>query len=128
MRASNKGYIAVTSAIIISFLVMAIAIALSFSTYFSRFNILDAQSKERSVAAAESCADTTLLKLAQNGSYSGNETITVATSTTCTIGPIQTQGSQKIITTSSTVKQTVTIITVVVNASPLSIVSWEETP
>ncbi len=122
-----KGYIAITSAIIISLLLMAITFALSFSSFFGRHNVFDSQTKEISYALAEACAEKALLNLAQNSSYAGNETITVKSPDTCDILTIETAGSQKTIKTRATFQKTTTNIKVVANMPP-QIVSWEEVP
>lgn len=124
----NAGYIAIASAVIISALLLTIVSALSLSMYFVRFNIYDSFAKERSRALAESCADTAMLKLRQSSSYNGNETVTVEAGATCTISTIQTQGSQKIITTGASIQRITTNIKVTVSGAIPTIVSWEEVP
>lgn len=123
-----KGYIAITSAVIISLLLMAITFALNFSSFFGRFNVFDSQTKEISQALAEACVENTLLKLAQNSSYAGNETITVKSPDTCDILTIETNGSQKIVKAKATFQKTTTNVKVVVNMPGPQIVSWEELP
>jgi len=123
-----KGYIAITSAIIISLLLMAITFALSFSSFFGRHNVFDSQTKEISYALAEACAEKALLNLAQSSSYAGNETITVKSPDTCDILTVETAGSQKIIKTRAIFQKTTTNIKVVVNMPGPQIVSWEELP
>ena len=87
-KSKQNGYIAVMSAVIISVLLLSIVAALSFSTYFTRFNIFDSFTKERSRSLAESCADYALLKLRElPSSYAGYETITVSGDETCAILP-----------------------------------------
>ncbi len=128
MQGSNRGYIAVTSAIIIAVLMLTIAGIVSFSSYMSRFNAFDAASKERSRAFAEACADRALLNIAQNPSYGGNETVALTASESCNILPVENQGAQKIIKTTAAVEGIVSDIRVAVTLSPLTIVSWEEVP
>jgi hypothetical protein len=124
-----NGYIAITSAIIISLLLMVIVFALSFSSFFGRYNIFDSQTKEISQALAEACAEKALLNLSQNSSYPGNETITVKSPDTCDILTIETSGSQKTIKTRATFQKTATNIKIIASTTPnLSIVSWEEVP
>lgn len=125
----TQGYIAITSAIVITFLIIVVASALSVSTYFARSNVLSSQTKETSLTLAEACADQALLKLKQDPSYSGNETITVEALDTCAILPITVQGNQKTIETTATVQGAASKVKVVANqSSSLSIVSWEEIP
>ena len=60
---SSPGYIALTSAIITSVLIMIIVFAMSGAAILNRSDILDATHKERSLALAEACAEVALLKL-----------------------------------------------------------------
>lgn len=126
----NKGFIALTSSIIISALILIIAFTLSLSTFFGRFNVLNAGFKEISYGLAEACADTALLKLAQNSSYGGNETINVDADT-CLILPIESLTGQKIVKTKADFRGAVTNIKITASSSPagvLTIALWEELP
>src|SRR5690348_11814933 len=72
----NSGFIALTSAIIIAVLILAITLSLSFAGFFARFNVLDSESKERSFALAEACANNARVE-AISGTYSANESISI---------------------------------------------------
>ena len=122
----NNGYIALISVVIISLILVTIAFSLSQTGLMSRLLVLTSDAKERGVAAAEACADMARLKLTQNSSYAGNETIAVGSDDTCQILAIETTGSSKIIKTKAIVLQTVTNSKVTVNSSDLSILSWDE--
>ncbi|MDO8443053.1 MAG: hypothetical protein Q7S81_02230 [bacterium] len=122
---NQHGYISLISSIIISILLLAVTFAISFNNSSSRFNILNVEFKERSLALAEACVDTALLKLAQNQSYGGNENISVGNDQ-CSILPIETSSGQKIIKTKAIFQNAVTNLKVAVQASNLSVVSWEE--
>ena len=121
----NNGYIAITSAIVISILIMSFVFAVSFSGFFNRFNILDSSLKETTNSLAEACVETALLKLAENSAYSGNENINID-GEQCVILPIETGGGQKIIKAKAVIKEIVTNLKVAVNSSDFSIISWEE--
>lgn len=54
---NQKGYVALTSVIFMSLLLVTITVVLSIINYYSRYNILESEFKERSVAQAESCID-----------------------------------------------------------------------
>lgn len=124
----NRGFIALISAIIISAVLITITFTLSASSYFTRFDILSSEFKERSAALAEACGDIALLKLAQVPTYGGNETITIG-SDTCSILPIPPAvGGQVTVNTKAIFQRVVTNIKVIANTSDLSIVSWEEIP
>lgn len=121
----KKGYIALTSVIIVSILILTIVSSLSFSIFFGRFNILDSENKESASALAEACADKALLKLAQNSSYQGNENAGVGTET-CFIFPIELLGNQKIIKVKASKGGAVSNFKITVNNSDFSIASWIE--
>ena len=122
---SQSGYIALISSIIISILVLGIALAISSTGYFSRFDILKNEFKERSSALAEACVDTALLKLAKNQSYNGNENINVGNDQ-CSILIIETASGQKIIKTKAIFQNAVTNLKITVNNTNLSVIYWEE--
>lgn len=124
----NRGYIAITSALIVSALLLLVVVALSVSSFLYRFTIADSDSKAASRAASEACVEYALLKLALTPSYAGNEVVTITPQTSCAILPITTQGAQKTITASSTVENAVTYLRVTVTLSPMSIAAWEEAP
>jgi len=84
---SQKGYIALISAIIISFILIAVVFVANTSGYFSRFDSQNGEYKRIALGLAESCANTALLKVAYDPSYIppvGGETVSVG-SQTCTI-------------------------------------------
>lgn len=128
MSGKNKGYIAIVSALLISFVIMTITLGLSFSVYFGRFNVLSSEAKERSLALAEACAEKALLKFSLDPSYSGNEIIVVSGPETCNILPVTAEGDKRIIMTRGEFYNTVSKIKVVISASPVTLVSWEEVP
>src|SRR3989304_7508016 len=94
----KNGYIAITSAIIITILILALVATVSSTGYFGRFNVLGSLTKEEGDALSEACADTALLDLALDTNYAGATTTKVA-STTCTILAIETNGYEKTIKT-----------------------------
>ncbi len=126
---NNKGFIAVTSAILISVVLMAIIFSVSYSGFLNRFNILDTYSKERSRGMAEACVAEARNKLASDSSYTGNETITIGTDT-CQIMAIESNlpSTDKTIKSKATVRMAVTNLKVIVSASGLTVTSWEELP
>lgn len=127
LQLKANGYIAITSSIIISFLLMTIVFTLSSASFFSRSNILDANQKEISLALAEACADSALLKLAQNSSYAGNENVNIG-SDTCSILALESPPGQKIIKTWANYKGYRTNIKITINHPAMTILSWEELP
>lgn len=79
---SNKGFVALISAIMISAILLAILFTTNTSTFFARFDALDTEYKRVATGLAESCANQALLKLAQDYYYNpDNETIAVGNET-----------------------------------------------
>ena len=66
---TNDGYIALISAIVISILLIAITFTLSFTGFYSRFNVLDSENKKISSALAEACVNSAMVKLANDKDY-----------------------------------------------------------
>ncbi|MBI4050590.1 MAG: hypothetical protein HY396_01295 [Candidatus Doudnabacteria bacterium] len=123
----ESGFIALMSAIIVSVLLIAITFTLSFTGFYSRFNVLDSEYKERSIGLAEACADTALLKKATDPAYTVPETINVGTDT-CDIISVADNGTQVTIKTRAVFQKSFTNIEVVANSDDLSIISWDECP
>lgn len=82
------GYVALISAIIISFVLTGLAFTASRSGFFARFDSLNAEYKRVSKGLAESCVNYALLELAQNPDYSENETVVLASDKSCRIDQI----------------------------------------
>ena len=123
----EKGFIAITSAIIISVLLLAITLAITFSAYFARFNVLDSESKERSSALAEACSDAAVLEIS-GGKYSTNELLTIGPGSDddCTIVSVGTSGSQNIIKSRAVINQAYTNLRIGVDSTDFTIKSWDE--
>jgi len=118
---SEKGFIALMSAIVISILLLAITVSLGFSGYFTRFNILDSEDKERSVGLAEACGDTAILDLAQGTVPSTPSNITVNGSDHCTI----IQDTSSLIQTQACINKSTTNLQITVDSN-FTVTSWEE--
>lgn len=128
VKCRQNGFIALTSAIIISVLLLAITVALGFSGFFGRFNILDSESKERSSALAEACGDTAILNFAQDQSYNpSNQSVTVG-SDHCKIVSLATAANQTTIKTQACINKSVTNLQVVIDSTAFTITSWDEVP
>lgn len=65
----ETGYIALTSVIIISVLLITVTAALSSINYFSRFNVLENEFKQKSANLAEACVDYAFSRLAASPAY-----------------------------------------------------------
>jgi hypothetical protein len=125
----RNGYVALVSAIVITALLSTICFVFGFSNFFNRFNVLDTELKEISLGLAEACADTAILKLAEDPNYGGGETVAVG-SNNCKIISVDTSGVQKIIKTQANFKNYFTNleITVTPAISDIIVNSWEEVP
>lgn len=68
---TQRGFIALFSVVIVSFILLLITVTLNFSSLFGRFNILDSEFKERSVNLASACVSVARLNIAQGGYVMG---------------------------------------------------------
>jgi len=123
---NQKGYMALTSVIIMFAILVALVLTLSLSGFFNRSNVLDVYSKERSLALAEGCAEETLLRLADDLNYAGGETIAISEGFNCEIMPVLLFGDYREVRTSAEVGEAITMILVRVDKDDLTLVSWEE--
>ena len=121
----NRGFIAITTTIILSVILLLVATSLSFSGFFTRYNILDSELKKVSVALAEGCIDQALLKLATNSSFSFPETVNI-NENSCQIISVTSGAYPKTIKTKADYKNYVTNLEVVVGSDALNITRWEE--
>lgn len=69
IRNNNKGFIALISVVIISFVLLLVATTLGLKGFFSRFNVLDSENKAKSAGLANGCIEAARLKLANNTSF-----------------------------------------------------------
>ena len=125
----QKGYIALISALVISALLVVICVAISATSFFLRFNVLDSEYKERSSELAESCVNIALLHLAQNPSNTATGNVVVGDDS-CTIFSVQKDypaAGQTTVQTKAEVRHAVTNFKVTVDVN-LSIISWQELP
>ena len=120
----NKGFIVLTSVIILSVVLLLIAQSLSMSGYFQSEGSLNFESKELSYFTAYSCLDRAWYKMSQDLDYAGGETLSIGNNT-CTISPFTTQGTDTVIRTSSTAQGATTKLKMVVNEF-FTFVSFQE--
>ena len=123
--AESNGYIAITSVMIISLLLITITVALSTSNYFSRFNILESEYKTRSLGLAEACVDQALYYLVQKIDITTETEVNIGTSK-CKIFPIVVVGSSRTIRTQGEFQKSYSNIKVVVNTPSYAVTSWQE--
>ena len=131
----QSGYIALTSVIIISLLLITITAALSSANYFNRTNILENEFKIGSGNLAEACVSYARAKLAADQvNYAGNELLVPVGTDACSVISVMPTGAvwPKTIRTQGVyprnqAEESYTNLTVVLN-SDFSVNSWEETP
>ena len=125
----ERGFVALISVIIIGAVLLAVVIGASLTGFYSRYNVLDFELKERSASAADACANQALLELANDATYAGGTTLSLNSLDTCHVGPVTLVGTgEKSIRIQATSSDAVTNLFVVVNTSDLSIASWREVP
>ena len=125
-RKATRGYVAIMSALIITAIIVVMMIGLGQVAYLNRANVSEAHFKEKSRALSEACVNTAFLKLVSSSSYTGNETITVA-SDTCQIVAVVTSSTGRIITTQGRFQNSYTNFRVTVATSTVEVIGWEET-
>lgn len=121
----NKGYIAITSALIISILLMAVVFSVSSSGFFMRANTVGAVLKAEGRALADACISSALLRLAENRSYTGEETIALENGN-CVILRIVKKDNDYEIKASSNLRGTITNLKIEARGSDLAILSRKE--
>ena len=120
-----KGYIAIITTIILTILCLTIAVSLGLSASLSRIENRDFIFKEVSHSLTSSCLDYARLKLVYNISYAGNEIITIG-NYQCSILPITSSSTQKIIKATSQINNITTNLKLVVDDYTLQTISLEE--
>ena len=131
---TEQGFIALITAIAISLILLVVTVALNQAGFLTRSTLLDSEYKERSSALAEACADTTFLKLVADPdpTHILSDAIIPVGTDTCTIHSVVLDGApnQYAIETKAVFQEATTNlrIRIVVNASDISIVSWNELP
>ena len=81
LKNKNRGFIALLSVVIISFVLLSAAITLNLSSFHVRFNILDSEYKEISDALASACIEQARLILVNDNSYLGSVDVSIGAET-----------------------------------------------
>lgn len=134
MRTSStteSGYIALITGILISVSLLILVSVVSFQGFFSRFTVFESEQKEVSDYLAEACVQTAILEIAQDLSYTGNQTVPVVDDHTCQIISVSpgTFPSLRRIRVQSQVGDAYTNLEVEINTASLptiDIESWKE--
>jgi hypothetical protein len=125
-KRSQRGFIALISAIIISAMLLLVIAAMGATTFYSRFNMLDTELKERSFATADACADRAFIELVLDPTYTGSA-LMLNSIDECRVGKVSWSGSTVQFSVQATSSDTaVTNLKIVANSGDFSIVSWEE--
>ena len=134
LKKSDKGFIALTSAIVIVLVLVTITVVVSISGFLGRFNILNVEFKEKSYGLAEACVEVAIIKLANDSLYSppiGGECVPVEDSclpppgeNTCTIVSV-TGGANKTIRAKAVYRESHTNLEATVDSS-YKIIDWRE--
>jgi len=123
----QRGFIALISAIITSAVLLIIAVALSLSSFYGRYNVLDTELKKMSVGLAEACVEQGLLMLATNTNNPATTTVEVIKGKYCDLGPIPPSGNLRTFLTQASSSSYFTTLKISVNPDTnFSITSWEE--
>ena len=125
----NRGFLALTTTMLVSAALIILVIAVGFEGFFARFSILESELKEESVYLAEACVEIAILKIAQDEDYAGGETVPVGAAS-CDIDNVSGDIWAKIIETTGVAGDAYTHLEAEVNmgnpTNPI-INSWEET-
>ncbi len=124
MRNSQRGYIAFTSAVVISASLLLLATSGSVRGWYVRSNVLDREFKLRSEALADACVEQTLLYIVKDPLFSGHATTTFEGGT-CVLDSIITTGAYKEFVIRATYQTAHTNLDVVID-DEFQIISWEE--
>lgn len=125
---SKNGFIALTSVIIITAILILVATTISFSGFFARFNILDSELKTQSGNLAGACISEGLLVAAHNLSHIATTTIIVGKNYLgqCDLGPIPTSGNPRFFFTQASSSEHFTTLKTTYDPTTFSIISEEE--
>lgn len=121
----TEGFVALMSVVIISAILLVLVFTLGASSFFNRFDALDAENKRVSLGLAEACVNVGMLRIAQANYTSG--TIVVDGSKTCKICLLTPGG---LIQTRAVYNGAYTNLQVAINNIPGSydVTSWIESP
>lgn len=145
IRSTTSGFVALMSVVIISAILLTLVFTLGLSSFFNRFDALDAENKRISLGLAEACVNVAMLKIAQDFDYgtsipASGECVSVGdtcpagagaqTSKTCKICSVVTSAGQSAINVRAVYSQTYSnIVTgVILGGNNFTITSWTESP
>lgn len=122
---NQEGFFAVTTAIILSILVLMVSVSLSLRSFNARFNTLGFESKDKSWSLAYGCIEEAIIQVRSSSAYTGSSTISIGSST-CRIAVITDSGTDKVIPTEATFDNRTTDLQTLYRSSSNSILYLRE--
>ena len=125
-----RGYIALTSTLVISFILMTFAVLAGESGFRALMNTLNLENRQTAAHAARSCASIALLLIAQDSSYDsreGNGEVQLTEDLKCVIEEVHEENGNFLVETSSMVGTSVSRVQiegVISPSSTISITKW----
>lgn len=115
------------SAIIISAILITATVAGSLTGFYTRFNILDSEFKQKSSALAEACVDVVRYKLGVDPGYGGPDLNYPVGSDTCTIyTATNPSGNPRVFKVQGVYQNSYTNLQITVDVDTLAITAWQE--
>ena len=121
----SRGYIAITTTIILALVMLVLAITLGVTNLTTRLGEVDFMNKRLSYFTAQACLEDARLKLAIDSNYAGNEVVNVG-SYQCSILDVETSGSNRILKARAQIQGPTTNLRLTVDSSTLETVTLEE--
>ncbi|MEK7193642.1 MAG: hypothetical protein AAB652_02530 [Patescibacteria group bacterium] len=122
---TKKGYIAITSAVMMMGIIIFIVFTIGFTSFLSRANLSHSYYKDKTLGLAEGCLQVALYKLTQSSTYSGAETIPVDTET-CRVVSVVASTTRKIIVTQGEYQKAYTNLRITIDEADFALLNWEE--
>jgi hypothetical protein len=123
-----RGFIALMSAIIISAILITATVTSSLSSFYTRFNILDSEFKNRSSALAEACTDVLLYKIGVDSTYAGPDLNYPVGSDTCNIFAASNPGgTPRVFKVQGVYQHAYTNLQITVDVNTPAVTAWQET-
>jgi hypothetical protein len=114
------------SVIIISAILLVVAAAGSLNGFTTRFTLVDDESKQRSEAAVDACADIILSRLASDSTYAGPETVAVGTDSCRVVGAVNPGGSPRIFKVQAIISRAYTDTLITFDTGTPALTLWQE--
>jgi len=125
LKFNKRGFFGITLAVIVTVIILAVSVSFSNSNILGRFDSNFFEDKSIAFRVAQGCLEYARLKLAENSSYTGNETVGIG-SYSCTINQITEISSQKSIPVTATVRNQTSNLRMYVDVLTLKFAGLEE--